>query len=713
MLNSGPSPQSAPAGSPLDDTRPPSRLSCWGVFLILFAIALTYTSLTGHTWEDYFITYRASKNLAMGNGLVFNVGERVHSFTSPLGTLLPALASKLTGNSSDVAALWLFRVMSMSAYAGAGVMLWRLARGWFRPVFPAVLLVMLLATDAKSVDNATNGMESAFVLLFMAWNLWALLRAPRRRAVHLGLAWAGLMWSRPDSFIYIAASTVAVLLFGNFQDRWRDRGQLIRDCVLGGIITTAVYGPWFAWAWWYYGSPIPHTIIAKSVWTQPFSLQNLASWVVHFPLDMLKGSSTLGTTFTPSYAMNTGWPVFTIRISAVLSGIAMVVWLLPFARWEARVTSFVFTVAHFYLSYFANFPAPWYLPIVTMLAFLTFAIVTGQLIERRGRPHPAVVATSLVLPLWGLLLLIGAGWELGNRQRIVEEGSRRRIGEYLKAHSQPHDTAVFECLGYIGFYSNLKIYDYPGLSSPEVVRVLRETKTRADYTHYLPEIVSAYNPTWIVLREHERGNFLEVDRELLKDYYHLAQTFDCRAAVAAIKFLPGRGYLEFDSHFEVYRRNEDLPDLPGLRDSPAALRHRITLSKLTTNRAAGENNAYLNDGRILAHLPSQLIAPIPAGATHVMGEFAFFAGAYEQHDTKGGVFTVNAVGADGRRTPLFSRFLNPVQSVADRGQQFFSAPITVPAATAVEFLIEPPPGQGNAFGWTYWTNLRFNVPVAK
>jgi len=67
----------------------------------MFAVELAWSLYTQHAWEDYYITYRASKNLATGNGLTFTAGERVHSFTSPLGVLLPALASLLTGNSSD------------------------------------------------------------------------------------------------------------------------------------------------------------------------------------------------------------------------------------------------------------------------------------------------------------------------------------------------------------------------------------------------------------------------------------------------------------------------------------------------------------------------------------------------------------------------------------------------------------------------------------
>ena len=716
---------------PLPNTLPneliaPSRASCWRVFLVLFGVALAYTCYSGHTWEDYYITYRASKNLATGHGLTFNAGERVHSFTSPLGVLLPAVASLMTGNSSDVGALWIFRLMSMSAYAGAGVILWRLTRGLFRPVYPALFLVCLLATDAKSIDTATNGMESAFVLLFMAWNLWALLATRKLRALHFGLAWAGLMWSRPDSFIYVGASAIAVLIFGRFEKRWGDRRELVRDFLIGGALTTAIYGPWIVWAWWYYGSPIPHTVIAKGVWMPPITGHNLWQWVTHFPLDVFKGGSTLGTTFTPPYAMDSAWPAVTIRISDGLSLLAMAVWLLPFVRWEARVTSFVFTVAHFYLTYMANFPAPWYLPIVTMLGFFTLTGVVGQLIQGIAdratavstplphRPNRAVVAVSLLLPAGALLLLLGTAWEMRIRQTIVEDGNRRLIGEWLKANaSSARDTAVMECLGYIGFYSNMKIYDYPGLSSPEVVEVLRHTKTRADYTHYFPEIVSAFNPDWIVLRPSEVGEVKVVDRELLKDYYHLVKVFDCREAIRAIKFLPGRGYQMFDAYFEVYHRNEALPDAPGLRDLPTALRFRISLASLTTNQAWNEGKAYMNDGRILAHAPSKLAAPIPRGANQVIGEFGFFPGAYEEHATKGASFTINAVSADGTRTRLYSRLLDPFLVAGDRGQHFFVAQISVPDATVAEFIIEPPPGQGNAFGWTYWTNLRFNVPKSK
>ncbi len=62
----------------------------WIVFGLVFALALSWAVYSQQAWEDYYITYRASKNLAEGHGLTFTPGERVHSFTSPLGVLLPA-----------------------------------------------------------------------------------------------------------------------------------------------------------------------------------------------------------------------------------------------------------------------------------------------------------------------------------------------------------------------------------------------------------------------------------------------------------------------------------------------------------------------------------------------------------------------------------------------------------------------------------------------
>lgn len=54
--------------------------------LTAFAVAALgvagfYAIYTDHAWEDFFITFRFSRNLVEGKGLVYQPGERVHGFT--------------------------------------------------------------------------------------------------------------------------------------------------------------------------------------------------------------------------------------------------------------------------------------------------------------------------------------------------------------------------------------------------------------------------------------------------------------------------------------------------------------------------------------------------------------------------------------------------------------------------------------------------------
>ncbi len=112
--------------------------------------------------------------------------------------------------------------------------------------------------DLKMVAFTTNGMETAFMLLFLGGAISLLVRDDPRPWLARGLCWGGLMWSRPDGCIYIAALSLADYLF-----RTGPRRSLLVSLLKSAGVCTVVYLPWFAFAWDYYGSPVPHTVIAK------------------------------------------------------------------------------------------------------------------------------------------------------------------------------------------------------------------------------------------------------------------------------------------------------------------------------------------------------------------------------------------------------------------------------------------------------------------
>ncbi|MDI1334711.1 MAG: hypothetical protein PSU94_00880 [Lacunisphaera sp.] len=671
-------------------------------------MALLWAGFTRHVWEDYYITYRASKNLATGQGLTFTAGERVHSFTSPLGVLLPAGASWLTGNRSDTAALWIFRVLAAAALGGAVV----LARAGLRPAGAAgplagALAAGLLLTDAKILDYTINGMETPFLLLFIAWTCWALFTEPPRAWMHLGLAWAGLMWTRPDGFIYVGALAAGALIFRPGPGRWWQRGAELAAFLRAGALTTGLYLPWLLWAWRYYGTPVPHTITAKGFWMPPLAPAVVLDWLQGFPGRMWSDPSILAGIFMPAYSYNTGWPTAASGVAIGLSLTAMLLWLVPRVRWEARVLSFAALVGQFYLHTFVGFPTPWYLPAVAFLSLLALSLTLAQLAAPANaaglRWGSRVLAGSLLLG--AAVLAAATSWQLRCQQSLIEEGQRRQIGVWLKAQAgSVRETVFLEPLGYIGFYSGLKMLDYPGLSAPEVVASRRRVVSRA-YPDCWTELIMDLQPDWVVLRGYEREKIMARDPEVLTRYYQLAKIFDVRAQVAAVAFLPGRGYITNDAYFEVYRRKPGLPSGSRLRP--------ITLVDLTVRECFGQppaDNLYT----LRLHAPARIVFPVNRNERWLSGGFGFFDGAYTSPPdaTDGAEFEITYVSATGESTTLLKRMLDPLLLPGDRGTQLFR--VELPAATAagrVELTISEGEGGNNNFDWTYYRDLLLETPA--
>ena len=114
--------------------------------------------------------------------------------------------SLLTGNQHDQVALWLFRIASSAALGGALVLLFLALKNLGLRRVSLWLTLGLIALDSKMVDFSINGMEIALLILFCGvLAIHGLLVVGPRQMLRLGAGWAGMMWTRPDSCVYIAA----------------------------------------------------------------------------------------------------------------------------------------------------------------------------------------------------------------------------------------------------------------------------------------------------------------------------------------------------------------------------------------------------------------------------------------------------------------------------------------------------------------------------
>ena len=328
---------------------------------------------------------------------------------------------------------------------------------------------------------------------------------------------------------------------------------LLKTLFWAGAITAVMYLPWLLWAWHYYGSPVPHTIIAKGL------ARHLSPAVVGHPFSLMAGS-----TFLPAYALVFGGWHWTLGLyGRGLACLCLFYWCLPFARRQARAVSFALMLGQLYLSFAASFPFPWYVPNCTILGIFVLAHITQEALDfalaLKGKDEPnfrrllgCVRAGTAVLLSVTCLLFLCAAWQLRIQQREIEDGTRKQIGLWLRQHAaSPADTVFLEPLGYIGYFSQLKMFDTPGLCSPEVVAAEKKLQTTS-----LAKVIPELQPDWLVLRPSEADPIRQAAPGLLTRDFSEVKVFDASDRVASYCWLPGRGYLLFDQKFIVFKRNK-------------------------------------------------------------------------------------------------------------------------------------------------------------
>ncbi len=513
------------------------------VILFLAAmIPLLYSLYTNHIWEDYFITFKFSKNLCEGNGMVYHIGEKVHGFTSPLGTLLPAFCYYISGMKSYEAALWLFRILfCIPCFVLGAYFVMRTMEKLFKDShIPALFVGLMYVLECKAVMYSVNGMETGIMLFFMAWTIYLTYDNIARNYIHIGVAWAGLMWTRPDSCIYIAVIMTVHFIFGT-----SPRRAIVVSSLKAGLITTVLYLPWFLWAWYYYGSPVPHTIVAKGLFLNENAIPRMIS---NFIPAILKVFAPVGNISFSSE--ETYWPVVLPVFCYASTFLSLIYWLIPgFKDKSGKAFSLTFFVLCIYFSYMRH-TYLWYYPPLDLFAIL--AIVSFCMHLSRKLPWNIGTEKICTYFLGGfcvilLILLVFTSIQMRIHEREIEMGMRKQIGEWLKENSKPKDSVYLECLGYIGYFSDLKMFDWPGLVSPEVVKLLSEN-------YSAPEHIAKLRPTWMVLRPWEAAK-MEMNSYVAENYI-LVRTYDASEKLKAINFIPGRDYLNYDACFFIYRKKQ-------------------------------------------------------------------------------------------------------------------------------------------------------------
>jgi len=454
----------------------------------VLVVGLGYLVACFHSFalDDSFITYRYALNLAEGEGLVYNPGQRHLGTTAPFYAVLLASLHRLLPMGLPLLAN-MFSLLSLAAGAGELYLLLR------RHGHPLAGMCAASLYISSPVLVTSIGMETTFCLLLLISAVMALDRGR--------LSWAGLLLgvaiiTRPDAGLM---AIVLGLMYG-----WHNRVLPWRAMLAALLIA----GAFFLTLALYFGSPLPGSLAAKR-----------AQMVLGFPsyahgLLRYLGGERVGLE-APGVRPQ---PLLVATLLALMGGVVSAMgrdrlvehcawWIWGLIGWGvAHAVAYVVLGVPAYHWYYA--PLELGLCVLMGLGLEYGMSVPGRpVIQDTG----AQASRRAVARRWAaVVLLVGlVVWQgivaIRAKEEVFDPKARayRAVGEWLVRHTQVQDRVAVMEVGLIGYYSRRPMIDLLGLVDPPSRRALIHGDILWPIAHYRPEyvVLSSHNPFYNVYLE--------------------------------------------------------------------------------------------------------------------------------------------------------------------------------------------------------------------
>lgn len=223
-----------------------------GAIVAVLALALAHMLMYGVVAEDAYISLRYSAQLADGNGMVFNVGEKVEGYSNFLWVVLVALP-KMVVPGIDIVTVAV--VLGVLCALAAVYVAYELVRRVSGSAPAGLLAATVIAASGSFAGYGPSGLETPLFVLLV---LLALLMVWSKRPLWAGVLIALATMTRPDGALLAALLGVWLIWrAARSRDGWR--APLL---YVAGAFVLAV--PWTVWRVAYYGHLLPNAMAAKS-----------------------------------------------------------------------------------------------------------------------------------------------------------------------------------------------------------------------------------------------------------------------------------------------------------------------------------------------------------------------------------------------------------------------------------------------------------------
>jgi len=266
MLNSCTRPSESPEQGTSARALPHAQLPWIAVSVALLLWGSLYIARTSFVydgtrvfclWDDGMISMTYARNLARGEGLIWNAGgEAVQGYSNPLVTLVMAAIHLLPIDSFKISLV--FQILNLGILLACASVMASLARRLLRDDWLGWVAALSIACSAGFTFWTLQGSDVGFVALWLLTSLlWLTSRGTAEQPWPAGL-WPLLAVGpviRPDSVIFLAVFGIFALCLP---------GERLRRVLRGGALFAVVGGAMLLFNNYYYSDPLPNTYYLKA-----------------------------------------------------------------------------------------------------------------------------------------------------------------------------------------------------------------------------------------------------------------------------------------------------------------------------------------------------------------------------------------------------------------------------------------------------------------
>ncbi len=413
-----------------------------GAVVVLGLLVLYFWPWTS---DDAFISFRYSEKLAHGQGLVFNPGERVEGYSNFLFVLLLSVASLLSTDIVVAAKLLGVAGLVVVVLLVSGLSVRLSGRRQSRMV-----ALLLCGTAVPLAYWSVSGLETVAyaALVLLASRQYLAYLEDGTPSSPAAVAFLAVALMRAEGIVFFLLTCVFHLASGLARSRrWRPS----RGDIAAVAIVLLPYMGFLAFRYFYYGSLIPNTVVAKTGHDR-----QLSDGVIYLVEFLPVAATLLFLGLRPYFVGKPHWR----------PAEAYLWWLCGW--WAVMVVWFG---GDWMLLYRFFLPI---LPLLYLLASVGFARMWAHAAELGDRGLGKRRALSMVL---GCGLLLNSALPLWSvRPEVMEgyiswDGAVRDAALWLATNARKEERIALFDAGRIPFYSGLRIIDCAGLLDPSIARL--------------------------------------------------------------------------------------------------------------------------------------------------------------------------------------------------------------------------------------------------